>query len=359
MHQTEAGLGTTLEAHGLFHAELASGKAPEGVKLEPAAEAYVPPFLWADFSKPPPTLDWVVPDFLAVGAFTLMVGAPKAGKSTLVTVWQRDGGLEWMGREIRECVWWYFYEESDGAIRHRHTRMGYDPDLAGHQFAYRNPDAGWPPTDLIEAIGRTYDEAPVKPTVICLDTMLHWLPSDDANDASAVARQMSPIYKMQRMLPDVAILVLHQTRKAGGDNAVEAVQGSQQLAASADIVVRLQRMHGGGKATIQGRYNEPDPITYTLDTDSYQYTAGRPLDTLDEWIVEHLGAAPEVGWSVKDLFEAASEAGADGLKGERQFKVQLDRLAGAGHIQKAKQANGRVLYSAQPIEDTETGLTFL
>ena len=201
--------------------------------------------------------EWLVPDILPQGGSAIIHGLPKQGKTTLLNIWAtRD---HWLGRDISPGLWCHFTEESPLSLKVRYRRLGIDTDLltARKRLLHfeRVLDEQWTADDYAQELFEYYQkESEPKPVCFVVDTMLRWLRVDDINDAAAVVRLLDPFNQLSRLLPDLALVMVHQSRKTGG-TAVTSLSGSTQLAAAFDTVLHLEHNGNDGSVLeVEGRF---------------------------------------------------------------------------------------------------------
>lgn len=204
--------------------------------------------LW-DMSFPP--VSWIVPDYIAAG-LTLLVGAPKLGKS-------------WLALDICNAVARGGYTLGD-----RHCPKG-DVLYAALEDNPRrlkdrlrkscgsNPGKGltfWTEMDRLDAGGiealREWIVAAENPRLIVLDTLMIVRPEKrrDENPYDYDGRCVRPLKELADEF-GVAICVIHHTRKAEAGDKLEKVSGTNGLTGAADTTIVLDR--DGEGVTLSGR----------------------------------------------------------------------------------------------------------
>jgi len=193
-------------------------------------EALMPWSEFLDAAEP----DWLVKDTLERGAVALVVGEPKAGKSSLVEWLVASlagyGTQAFLEREIApgpQRVAFYFADAGLRRARRRYGRL--IPPDAENVHPIR-PEADW--LGILDVIrsGRF--------VLVVLDTLgravAGELSSDDYHDWQPLLASIRDAAEDG----DTAVVLVHHSRKSGGD-AVPAVLGSQALAGGADDVFLL------------------------------------------------------------------------------------------------------------------------
>lgn len=235
----------------------------------------------------PPPLRQVVAGLLITG-LTLLVGAPKRGKSWLtlalalaVASGRRalgDGGPD-SGLPVESGpVLLLALEDSQRRLQDR-------------CYALLGPDESIP-TDL------HYATALARPRCL-LETLRGWLAQHpDARlmivDTLARVRPPTPAGQTQYHADhavlaalhrvahdhDVALVVVHHTRKAGADDWLDTVSGTQGLAGAADTIMGLDRPRGDNEGVLRvtGRDIAEDEHALRMVGGAWQLTGQPPVD---------------------------------------------------------------------------------
>lgn len=208
---------------------------------------------------------WAVEGVLAEGV-TLVVGAPKVGKSWLALnlgVAVATGGLAFGRIKVEAGPVLYLALEDTG--RRLQRRMGIVmqaepwPELLDFALVCEPLSAG--------GDERVTDWLKRKPTarMLIVDTF------QKVRGASRPQEQayQSDYKEMSRLKAiadahDVAVLVVHHTRKAQGDDFLDDVSGTQGLAGAADGVVVLRRSRGEADAVLHVTGRDVEEANYAL-----------------------------------------------------------------------------------------------
>lgn len=305
-----------------------------------------------------PDVEWIVPNFVARGYYTLLAGDPKTGKSSLPGILARKGeiGADWLGRPVEGAVWWHFTEEQDRQVKSRCQRSGIT-NIEGHyRVATRNqvPPAGfqrvetW--SEVTHRIYSDYVQAPMleRPDVIVIDTLANWIDVTDMNDMAVATRISQDIIALKEILGnDIALLVLHQHNKGVSDDPVRSILGSQAFAANADLIVEIKRLrNNGGRISARGRAVDErfdEETEFTFHGDDYSVGHAQPIEDL--WVVEYLqGEGGE--FTTKELYEARQEA--PGEAGTiNAFRIKMKQLVDNGFIEVSGRRGREQLYRAR------------
>jgi hypothetical protein len=201
---------------------------------------------------------WAILDLLPEGV-SLLVGAPKVGKSWLALQFAiaiTDGSPVWTGRapEVAGDVLLLGLEDNDRRMQSRiaklreaqtetdaRARTTRAPDVSRLHFATE-----WPRMDKggLEHLDEWLAAHPACRLVI-IDTLARFRPpeSGSANAYAsdyAVGAALKPISDRH----NVALLLLHHTRKMASSDVLDTVSGTQGLTGSVDALLMLRRERG-------------------------------------------------------------------------------------------------------------------
>jgi hypothetical protein len=212
-------------------------------------------------ARTPTAPPWLWEGYLAAGAVTLLVGKPKAGKSTLALALAAAMGIgaaTFLDRAIVGGPVLYVSEESGATLMHK---LPGDDDAALHLLTR---DEAWPKPEWPQLVAACVAHAEkVAARLLVIDTATFWtaLPAEREKDAGAVQAATLPLVHATRA--GLAVLYVHQTRKAGGEDG-DAVRGSSGWAASVDTILELERPGDNAPPTQRlllglGRYPSTPP----------------------------------------------------------------------------------------------------
>jgi hypothetical protein len=282
-------------------------------------------------------VDWLVRGYLARGSVSTLVALPKAGKTTfayaMAAAIQR-GDPEFAGCACTSkgtCV--VLTEEDDGVLAETAALVGLDTAttvaMTRRKAFPRRPLAA--DVDLALRAARRAKDC----VLVIVDTFRFWanLPPKAENDAGAVQAAFQEIARLAAA--GYAVLLLHHTRKAGGEDGT-AASGSNALVGAADIVMELSRFGGerrGQARTLRawGRHQRiPPEAVIELRDGRYTYAgeAEHARDRLREQKV--LQTLAEASRWLTDL-EVAEAAG--GLR-EGACRAALRSLHAKGECQR-------------------------
>jgi hypothetical protein len=300
---------------------------------------------------------------LIVEGLTLLAGKPKLGKSwlaLLLSVAVAAGGYV-LGqlRAERGEVLYLALEDGERRLQQR-LRAVLGDDAIPDGWHYQTL---WPTIEEehggLEALQMWLESHPACRLVI-IDTLAKIRPRERPNatlygqDYGALA----PLAELARAY-HVALVIVHHTRKAGAEDALDAVSGSTGLTAAADAVLVLQRARGQGDATLSvtGRDIEERELALRFDQTTMQWTLIGDAETLrrereqaakradDDWLrgalaggqrwsTEVIESGKAAGIGRNRLFDAKERIGAKAVKvGRDRWDWKLDTAPtnGASH----------------------------
>lgn len=237
---------------------------------------------WTDDTEP-----GVVEGLLYPGQLSLLIGAPKMGKTTLARslCLAVARGVLWAGRQCAKCD--VLMVQAEGARLHERDafrRLG----ATGEDRIYlsvepTDPDRETFLNDLTEVIQH------YKPGLVVIDTLFRALHIEDSNDYSVALRAMEAIAKVARE-NSVHVMLLHHARKGGGTHNNMSL-GSQALTGTTDCNLVLGGPSGAPMLASEQRYGNPiqppvrvymDQETGWVSTDSTESRADRVIAVLDQ-----------------------------------------------------------------------------
>ena len=204
--------------------------------------------LW-DMEFPP--VAWIVPDYITAG-LTLLVGAPKLGKSWLALDLCNavaQGGYTLGDRHcVQGSVLYAALEDNPRRIKDRlHKVCARKP---GNAFTV------WTEMKMLDAGGlddlRQWILKADKPRLIVIDVLNKVRASQGKSEAPYQYdyRSVTPLKELADEF-GVAIVVIHHTRKADAGDKLEKVSGTNGLTGAADTTIILDR--DGEGVTLAGR----------------------------------------------------------------------------------------------------------
>ena len=228
---------------------------------------------WVDLAEStrdlPPT-EWLVPGLISLGESTLLVGAPKAGKTLLILDLLRamtQTGV-FLGFNVVMGRMWLLSELTPRTIKGQMRLLNFEPN-EGTRTAYLTQQtlADMTPKGVLDNIRRAYDTAlrdGEAPVIVVLDTMGRWL-SGKYLDFNAYGDMSAATTDLLSLAADLgtchtSTLVSHhanKSHKAGAEGAI----GSQALGGAFDNVINLQlkgKLYGPREISVQSRSDTND-----------------------------------------------------------------------------------------------------
>jgi hypothetical protein len=198
---------------------------------------------------PPPR--WAVPEIVAEGV-TLLVGAPKVGKSWLalgVALAVAIGGKALGKIDVQQGpVLYLALEDTPRRLQSRLGRM-----LSSDRGPEKAPDDLTVMTALPgehDQLGEWLDDNPAARLVV-VDVFAR-LRGPAAPGQSAYQVDYDAVSRLKALADErsVAMVLVHHVRKAGAEDYLELVSGTHGLAGAADAVAVLKRSRGKADATL-------------------------------------------------------------------------------------------------------------
>jgi hypothetical protein len=232
---------------------------------------------------------WAVPGLLPAGV-TLFAGAPKTGKSWLamdIGIAVASGGRVLGKIEVDPGdVLYLALEDNQRRLKSRLVkRLQGAPAPDSLTFATE-----WPRLDqgAVQRLAEWLDQA-TSPRLVVIDTLARIRPPANAKDSLYQSDYAigAPLLKLAADY-DIAVILVHHTRKGEADDPLELISGSTGLTGGMDNVMVLKRKRGTNEAVlfVTGRDIEHE-TEYGLTWD--HHTAG--------WTITgegpHVGLSPE------------------------------------------------------------------
>ncbi len=194
-----------------------------------------------------PELDFLIEDILPSGNLIILAGKPKLGKSLLALQMALCVSLDtplW-DKEVKNGGALLISTE-DGHIRlkKRIWRMVGDPDN-------HNPDCHFYVNNCILTDIRVMDALrgkveELKPRLVILDPLINLFQGKELNSGEHMNAILRPLQELGRE-SGACILVVHHTRKTGGENPVDIIQGSITISGVADGILILKTLQGADR----------------------------------------------------------------------------------------------------------------
>lgn len=222
-----------------------------GAMIEDAAPP--PPVLltWAEYkalADEEPEGTFVVPKLYRRGQSSLLVGEPKAGKSTLcrrIAVGVAKGGRV-LGQDVTAApvVYMALQEDPRHVVREVEAVNPDDPDPGVHFYTH-NPerDAEW--DALAAAVKR------IEAVLVIVDMVADFRAWEDGNDYVEMKGIIGRFTKLARNCDCHVLLVHHGNKTPATSYPTARVHGSQAIAGEVDVVASVHRDVKKGKRIFQ------------------------------------------------------------------------------------------------------------
>jgi hypothetical protein len=282
-----------------------------------------------------PAPRWAVPGLLAEGV-TLMAGSPKVGKSWLslglgLAVASGGRALDMIPVEPGPVL----YLALEDTARRLQSRMRIV--LAGLP-APRNLTlaTGCPPlTQGGDTAIAAWLDAQRGARMVVIDVFAK-VRGNSAPGASAYDADYAAVSRVKRLADHygVAVVLVHHVRKAGAEDFLAEVSGTNGLAGAADTTLVLKRARGQADAVLHATGRDIDETEWALhfhaaagawqllEGPSREHTLGDTRAAVLRFVREHQGARPK---------EIADGLGFDGPL----IRQTLSRMADAGQIRRS------------------------
>lgn len=186
---------------------------------------------WADMLAAP-SLSFMVDDMLPSGGVSLLIGHPKAGKSTLARVLAAGvmgcGEQAFLGRSIRETGRVLYYSPDEHpSMTVQHFRGILPTDADGIDFVLRGD---------LNGLASVIDGH----KLLIVDTMGRLFQGVRFHEGDSYFQWQAYLDRVREIATDTGchVCLLHHARKSGGDRAL-AVLGSAAIAGAVDTVLSL------------------------------------------------------------------------------------------------------------------------
>lgn len=263
-----------------------------------------------------PPVEWTVPNLIPEG-LTLLVGAPKAGKSWLmlsvVVEVAHEGHL--FGETLTaRPVLHLALEDSDRRLRGRTQHLGYEQLPTEWHYLTRLPPS-WTIPDIVAGWLDSLTARTTTPPLVVIDTLGKVRPGKRPGEGAYEYdyRVGGALKDLADAVPGMALVVVHHDRKANSADFVDDVSGTNGLAGSADtlLVVKRDRNTPDGVLLVTGRDVDEAAYAATFNAGRWElagddWQAAREQAALNlatvgkgdtahrivEWLAQHEGSRP-------------------------------------------------------------------
>lgn len=204
-----------------------------------------------------PPVRWVVPDYVPEG-LSILAGRQKLGKTWLALDWAiavACGGAAMGSIFCQQGAVLYIDLENghrriQGRINMLFPGAQNRPDLCCLEWVNEAPDLN---KGFIPALDE-WRTSVKDPRLVVIDVLQRVKPAGKAGQTSYES-DYDALSALQRWAAEhrVAVVCLHHTRKAGADDPLEALSGSNGLSACADTTLLLDRDANGVTLYVRGR----------------------------------------------------------------------------------------------------------
>jgi hypothetical protein len=208
-------------------------------------------------------IEYVVPGIIPEG-LTVLAAAPKIGKSWLVLGLAADlssgspafGGIPVDGTRP---VLYYALEDGERRLKERLASIDFTPNRRV-EFDTAIAEGG-----VLAGITQYVQEWAGHAPVVILDTLGKVMPPAGAQQQYGHDyRIMSQLKGTVDAVPGASLVIVHHTRKSGGEDFLDAVSGTQGIAGAADTVLVLKRERQEKRATLQVTSRDAAEGEYSL-----------------------------------------------------------------------------------------------
>lgn len=192
-------------------------------------------------TMPIPEIEWVWVDYVARSLITMISAYAKTGKTTLLRILIRQllksktsSSEQFLGRKISLNGKILVLSE-EPPILFKSKAKDYNllhPELL---ILFRSSIEDW--RECLSQIVKAIEEEKVE--LIVVDTLAEFWDAGDENDAKKVLESLKVLKKIAHN-HEIAVLILHHTRKGGGEDG-EAHRGSSAIMGAVDIPAVLRR----------------------------------------------------------------------------------------------------------------------
>ena len=280
---------------------------------------------WSELlAEPAETQSWLWDQTLATSSISILVSRPKVGKSTLarsIAVAVATGG-QLLGRQVVQGTILYLQFSAEGKRSElKQSLERAEVALDERIWIYTGPTVE-NPIEALEAALAHY-----RPSLVVIDTMIRWVPVNDANDYSEMSRVTEAIATMARMSGS-HIMMLHHASKADRD-AGDAVLGSTAIYGAVDTLLAMRSREGRRTLESRQRYgNDMEETVLELDQGTGLLMAAGSLEEVEQRDVrEAIMAHSQDGMSRQQII--------DGVEGKAVLiSMALRQLVTEGYLER-------------------------
>lgn len=239
-------------------------------------------------------LTWLVDQLLPMNGTSMLVGPPKAGKSSLarnLAVQIAGGWGSWLGKQVKggHVIHLCLDERMATVLTHYRKLIGDEPETSDFIHILT---ASYPrPKDLIEWLQSKLAE--YHPALVIVDTLFRFTKIKDGNDYSQVVDALDRFTWLAENF-DTHLMFIHHSNKKGIDGPRgNEILGSTGLAGSVDTIISLSVEGNQRQAYAYGRDDvDIEPLLLEMNDQGVIGVAGtkRAADEQDlrDEIIVHL-----------------------------------------------------------------------
>lgn len=234
------------------------------------------------------TVAWLLRGYIGEGLITLLIGAPKGGKSTLLFGALRaleTGAEEFIGQRAFQATAVYLSEEPAAAIYQKCRRFGIE------KVYVLDRSALFPKRSLEAYMAAAVAKArEVGAKLIIVDTFTVWagLRAKEENDSGAMSSAMEPVIAAASQ--GFAVVVVHHTSKGDGDGDGGESRGSSALPGLVDVEITVRPF---GVSSTDGTSKTSTTRRAIRGKGRFEETPAEMVVDLQGQVYVRVGSAPE------------------------------------------------------------------
>lgn len=231
-----------------------------------------------DLLKQSSKIDWLVSGLLTRGGLSLLVGAPKSGKSTLTRQLTKAvaRGETFLNRKVKQGrVLVLALEEQAEVINSQYKQLGVKKtdDIMVHVGRIIGDKA----VEDLEAACMDY-----KPALIVVDTMMLFCKTQNINDYSEMNNKLEALRDMARKT-NAHVICLHHQNKSRDNYGSQTILGSAAIHGAVDSALIFSK--DGARRSIQTSQRAGKPFDgeeLIFDEENQTYHLGKKRNYIDE-----------------------------------------------------------------------------
>ena len=217
-------------------------------------------------------------DYMRANTFNIVVGSPKAGKSSFVRELLSCAltGSDFLGQKVKHCEGvLYITEEEDTAMMEREMEFLIGEDVLEKRFRIL-PEIADDPIEFVTKLKEYLKQHPSVKVVI-LDTLNDYIPGVNVDVVAECKRALMRFVRVCKELRVTLIGLHHDNRH--GKTLLDMVSGSRAFTGAADTVIGI---HGSGnsKRSLEsmGRADQKIPRTrLNFNPETRQFSLGNEV----------------------------------------------------------------------------------